>query len=401
MKRKIQMKNKARWLTAVLLALLLLLGLNACGTARDLSPEETNGGIEGVGIKKTEAEPPSEENSVTEAPSKENFRKTDSELTGEDQLFTTEGQVALERLWSRMESRPKALLAASCLGSPAWRDPAPLRAYFRENFSQMVEELPFLLEIPEDRILGEGELLYCVVPRNGSTSLAVNRVSWSYSGNSESLGLPEPQVEEVLYRSENAQPLLVFVDYGFMDNSHRRRPDIEISVVAGNGGSVVWYPECYPESFLINAPIDEDYDPLILELEDLTDNGLNNWGNGDEYWAAPTELELIDTNWYCGGSWYMSLSGHDDSAPYYAGLVDIYQMPADGTEYSGVWKMDDECLYLQIIDGVGNVTKGRYPVALSPSAEELYIWEDPKSGIKPVFFGEEDIAAMYLTLVYN
>ena len=165
MEREIHMGNKTRRLAAVLLAVLLLLGLNACGTASDLSSEETSGGIKGAGIKEPETEAPNGEDSGAEHPGKENFGKgnfgtTDPEPTDEGQPLTTEGQAALERLWSLMEDQPKAPLAAACLGEPTWRDPDSLKEYFREHYSYMVEELPFLLEIPEDRILGEGELLY-------------------------------------------------------------------------------------------------------------------------------------------------------------------------------------------------------------------------------------------------
>ena len=84
---------------------------------------------------------------------------------------------------------------------------------------------------------------------------------------------------------------------------------------------------------------------------------------------------------------------------YYDKRVDIFQ--TGGAQYSGVWEMDGECLYLQVADSVGNVTEGRYPVTISPFGKDLYICEDPKSGVRPVFFGEEDKAVMYLTLVDN
>ena len=106
MEREIHMGNKTRRLAAVLLAVLLLLGLNACGTASDLSSEETSGGINDAGIMEPETEAPNEENSGAEHLCKENFDKgnfgtTDPEPAGE-------GQAALERLWSLMENQPKA-----------------------------------------------------------------------------------------------------------------------------------------------------------------------------------------------------------------------------------------------------------------------------------------------------
>ena len=96
MERELHMGNKTRRLAAVLLAVLLLLGLNACGTASDLSSEETSSGIKDAGIMEPETETPNEENSGVEHPGKENFGKgnfgtTDPEPAGE-------GQAALERL---------------------------------------------------------------------------------------------------------------------------------------------------------------------------------------------------------------------------------------------------------------------------------------------------------------
>ena len=44
--------------------------------------------------------------------------------------------------------------------------------------------MPFLLEIPNNCILGAGYGdLYCIVPRDENTSLAVNHVTWESLGN--------------------------------------------------------------------------------------------------------------------------------------------------------------------------------------------------------------------------
>ena len=400
-------------LCSLFVSICIVLAMTACGNANpeketaSSTPESTTGSA----VTTTpEPEPEQEYDSEPDLSTLVDPAETERDYVALDDAATysrdfdgeiTEGQAALKRLRSCMESQPKAPLAAACLADPTYRDSDSLREYLRENFSYMVETQPFLLDIPEKQILGEGELLYCVVPRDDSTSLAVNRVSWKSSGSSGPWDFPESQVEEILYRSEYAEPLLVFVGYDFVDDNNRRRPDIEICAVAGNGAKVVWYPDCYPETFIINAPFDEDYDPLILALDNLIANGLDNredgYDYGDDDWEAPTELGLADTNWYCGNDWYISLSGYDNNAPYYAGLADIYQISANGTEYSGVWKMDGKCLYLQVADGVGNITEGCYPVEISPSGEELSIREDPKSGARPVFF-REDMAAMTLTL---
>ena len=63
----------------------------------------------------------------------------------------------------------------------------------------------FLLEIPAERVLGgESGKLYCIVPRDESTSLAVNHVTWESQGNGV-----WPGADEDLYREEYAQPVRV------------------------------------------------------------------------------------------------------------------------------------------------------------------------------------------------
>lgn len=329
---------------------------------------------------------------------------TDKEEKGENgtipvnsaPIDSEQAQAAMALLRERMENEPQIALAAACLGQREADDPTPLTDWLWLNSPGLMEEMPFIRTIPEDRILGAGHgLLYCLVPRDDNTTLAVNHVTWESAGNDI-----RPEVDEVLYREEYARPVLVFVGYDFMDENDNRRPDIQISAVAGNGAEVVWYPDCYPESFIINAPIDEDYNPLILVLDNLTADVSDNRENRDDNWAAPTEIELANTYWYGSGEWYMMLWLDDPfSDRYYDKSVWIFQTA--GEQYSGIWGMDGEYLFLQVVDGVGNVTEGRFPVKISPSGKDLYICEDPKNGVRPVFFGEEDKAVMYLSLVDN
>ena len=392
------MNRKVKRLVLALLAVTILLSEAGCG---------------GASSSREEAAPPAEITSDTaEAGEEAAAVETDStfprnHITKGDKdesgtlpassapIDSEQAKAALDLLRECMENAPQIALAAAYLGYREADDPTPLTDWLWLNSPSLMEEMPFIQTIPEDRILGTGYgNLYCLVPRDDNTTLAVNHVTWKSTGNGV-----WPEADEVLYRDEYAQPVLVFVGYDFVDENDKRWSDIQISAVAGNGAEVVWYPNCYPESFIINAPIDEDYNPLILNLDNLTANAQDNWENGDDNWAAPTEMELANTYWYGSGEWYMMLWLDEYSDLYYDKRVDIFQ--TGGAQYSGVWEMDGECLYLQVVDRVGNVTEGRYPVTISPSGKDLYICEDPKNGVRPVFFGEEDKAVMYLTLVDN
>ena len=117
--------------------------------------------------------------------------------------------------------------AVACLGQREPNDTLPLTDWLLENSGGLVSELPFLLEIPAERILGgESGKLYCIVPRDENTSLAVNHVTWESQGNGV-----WPVADEVLYREEYAQPVLVFVNYEEWPDE----PDTEINLVTNNG----------------------------------------------------------------------------------------------------------------------------------------------------------------------
>lgn len=110
-----------------------------------------------------------------------------------------------------------------------------------------------MLEIPSERVLGAGYgKLFCIVPRDENTSLAVNHVTWQMMGN----GL-HPVTDEVLYREEYAEPVLVFVD--------PEEPDKEVNLVTNDGVAAIWYPQedGYGNLFL---PTDEDGAPLLYDF---------------------------------------------------------------------------------------------------------------------------------------
>ena len=145
--------------------------------------------------------------------------------------------------------------------------------------------MPFLLHIPAERILGAGwGDLFCIVPRDENTSLAVNHVTWESLGNGV-----WPVPGEVLYREECAQPVLIFVNY----EQWRDEPDTEIVLVANDGVEVKWLP-LTDEYGIPIVPTGENYLPMLMDF------GI--WGyvtgldypedwepSGDDWWLPPTD----------------------------------------------------------------------------------------------------------------
>ena len=76
----------------------------------------------------------------------------------------------------------------------------------------MAEEMPFLLEIPEDRIIGgsHGDL-YCFVPRDAAQKLTVEHVTWV----KQQFDIADKH-DAVLYETTDAEPFLVYVRFEYL-----------------------------------------------------------------------------------------------------------------------------------------------------------------------------------------
>lgn len=308
---------------------------------------------------------------------------------GGDGTTDAEGQAALDALRAEMAFYPDAPLAAAWFGEPDLHDARSIAAYLQENFPDILAIAPFLLEIPEENIIGDGPELYCLIPRDEATSVSINLVAWDVDENWENAW---PTVNDILYRSEYAEPLFVCVDA----DPHIGLPNAQVIAVADNGAQVEWYPSFDPDSYALYCPVDEASNPLIFDLAMLAggyDGGYDTgYGAGDDGWYAPTALGLRDTTWWVDGTgWYMTF-GADE--------VEVYQYPRGSVEHTGVWTMEGEQLYIQVTDDFGNVTEGWFPLKISPSGEQLMMQADPQSGALPDFLGMEGEDAIQLTLIY-
>ena len=291
--------------------------------------------------------------------------KTDA--PADPKVGTEAGAASLERVRdSALAFNPQIAGAVAYLGLREAGDSSELTDWLRDSSPELTEELPFLLEIPEERILGgESGKLYCVVPCDENTSLAVNRVKWEEQGN----GL-HPVTDEILYRDECAEPVLVFVN--------AEEPDMEVILVPNGGESVTWYPQIFENGELF-LPVDDNGDTALFVFAIF---GYITEGNypdncdppGDMWWLPPTDMGLADTTWVCD-DWMLDLH-YGDCDPDYAGIAKLYHRFEDNTDmtlfYSGVWRMEDDCLRLDLSAGVGTSLSGSFPILVSPSGEEMY-----------------------------
>ena len=330
-----------RRICAAILCHILLLGLAGCGKANKAKPND--GG---------------------DPPVKASVDALKQGQPAADSEETVDGAESLARVRGDLEYDGRLTGAAAYLGLREKGDPTELTDWLRENCADLTSELPFLLEIPSERVLGAGYgKLFCIVPRDENTSLAVNHVTWQMMGN----GL-HPVADEVLYREEYAEPVLVFVD--------PEEPDKEVNLVTNDGVAAIWYPQEDGYGNLI-LPTDEAGAPMLYDFAIYGyTTGLDypeGWEPfGDDWWGPPTELGLADTSWLCD-SWVLELRG-GDAGPGYAGTADLYYSPTGRIEqdYLGVWRMEDDCLYLKLSADSGDEIDASFPILISPSGEDLY-----------------------------
>lgn len=319
------------------------------------------------------------------------------ELEPEQAAFSQAAADSLALVYETMSYNDAYLAAAAYLGRRESDDATPLPQWIAQNCPKLTEEMPFLLEIPEDRIIGgsHGDL-YCFVPRDPAQKLKVEHVTWVKQQFDVS-----DEHDAVLYETTDAEPFLVYVGFEYAGLDHM--PNIYISTERANGVPTGWFP-------MVDA-----FGSLDLPEEWwLFDFGV--WGYGwDEYegegsedlpddvwWLPPTAMGLADTNWSCD-HWYMELHW-GDGAQGYDGTVDLYYQGTEGQGYElayiGEWRMEDDCLRLELFDGAMFCIDGSYPVRIDPSGEYLSIEADPETGVCPPFF-PEGTSVMDLALVYG
>lgn len=128
----------------------------------------------------------------------------------------------------------------------------------------LCSDLPFLLTIDRDHILGVEGQLFCIVPADENATVAVNRRPW----NSETESYEEP---EVLYRSESGSPILI------MCPNEDWIPDTEVIITDSNGAVTIWSPYLDP-GYCISTLCNDNGESLIFDFtsyDELPNSGWN------------------------------------------------------------------------------------------------------------------------------
>ena len=138
---------------------------------------------------------------------------------------------SLNSLRQTMTGTPQ-VFAAAYFGYHETQDsqlPVDPFAVMEESAPDLCREFPFLLEIPEDRIIGETGDLFCIVPLDEDATVAVSKGYWD-DENQQNI------YDDMLYSSAAGDPILLFC------NNAGWEPDTEV-YISGPSGEVFWYPQ--------------------------------------------------------------------------------------------------------------------------------------------------------------
>ena len=207
---------------AVFLCMALALGLTACG-GKETPPVETETGGTAGALSGSKGE----KNSGVSVPS-----GSGGEVAGVDPELA---EKSLELLYGAMAFDDQYAGAVAYLGYREQGDSTPLSDWLVENCAGLTEAMPFLLHVPAEHILGPGYGdLFCIVPRDETTMLTVEHITWVPS----QFEVGEV-TEAVLYQAKSAQPVLIFKN---LDDSHPL-PDVHITLEPDNGPMCEWFPD--------------------------------------------------------------------------------------------------------------------------------------------------------------
>lgn len=226
----------------------------------------------------SEPEPPTEK--PTESPTEKPTQPTEPDP-----------DVSLNSFRQAMVETPQIFAVAYFGYHETMDSDAPVDPFeaMRSQAPQLCEDLPFLMNIPEDRIIGEGGELYCIVPLDANAEVTVSR--GTFDENSR-----EYLYEVPLYAEKTGDPILLFC------NNAGWEPDRQI-YISGESGDAIWYPQLDVNSCAMQVYDDngqelfKDFSPyqemLRAQYESLK----------DQEWVLPTVDHLTGGTWESFGGY--------------------------------------------------------------------------------------------------
>lgn len=149
----------------------------------------------------------------------------------------------------------------------------------REYTCWLCEDLPFLTQIPAERVIGTGGELYCIVPLDENAVVAISKGTWHEE-------IETYRYEQPLYFSQGGEPILLLC------NNSGWEPDIQVSI-SGPSGEAVWYPQI-DDNHCVMQFSEKD---LIYDFSSYRELLIKRYRDTEGEWIMPTADILMGTTW--------------------------------------------------------------------------------------------------------
>lgn len=295
------------------------------------------------------------------------------------ELSTVPAATEIDDPLSALRSNMKPpIMAVADFGFPELSTDADVMAYLLDEFPNWMKEMDFISKIPPERFVRAcdwdawGQLL-CIVPRDPAATVCVNLACWE-DGVLVS--------EEVLYRSESGDPIMLLTDLSEYALT-------TVLVMDSDGRGISWSPylgyyEALPDGGYAGhlvmdfSPVSEK-SPYELALR--------------QGWQAPQIGDLAGCFWLSAFDYGLELQ--PDSIPGgNGGNAIIYDVGEDGSlaeSYRGSWSYEEGMLRLSLLPlhDSGIPIDDMFPVLLDPWGEGTLWIGRSASGIGLPQFPEE------------
>ncbi len=307
---------------------------------------------------------------------------------------TAAGEASLTKLLSYIGSPPDTLFGVAYLGyvgglfDDGFTEEFP--QWLRENNPELLAKYPFIAEMDRNHILGGAGHLYCIVPTDENATVSVNRVNWDENSRTGT-------VQDVLYRQETGEPVLLFANL----DGNACHVDTQLYITDNSGTTCEWYPAMAEEGYLVPCINDG-----VCYSWDFSDYPYSVAGDMTDWlvdgWLGPTAVGLAGEDPRFGTMWCTQGNAWEsDRYAYYnvwffpgdaeSGTMDIDFLYEGQEEYaeqwSGFWTIqtaEDQPSYISIsISLVGgmeyNSTDGpryiaeTYPILISQRGTDIVI----------------------------
>ncbi len=202
--------------------------------------------------------------------------------------------------------------------------------YMRSVSPGLCEDLPFLTQIPEDRMVGnEWGDLFCIVPRDPDASIVVMHGEWDEND--------EYGYTQCIYEWSNGEPILLLCNDEGMD------PDTLVTITNPDGSQYTWFPTLNDYRYvdqIYNDELEEQIKDFTAYEELLTARYERMLSEG---WEIPTEEDLNCIDWLTD-RWLKNGTVVHNELIFYDGICDVIWdegVPGSSHEYINAnWELE-------------------------------------------------------------